>query len=76
MTTEFESEPGLVSEMISRAKTEGVDVSGSYQITTIIPYADEEPEVETYTLPVEDLDDFFHGYTKTAELVVDIRPVE
>ena len=61
--------------MISRAEFEGINVAESYQITTLVPYADEESDIETYTLPVEDLDDFFHGYTKTAEIVVDIRPL-
>ena len=61
MTTEFKSDPELTSGMISRAESEGIDVAESYQITTIVPYADEELDVETYTLPVEDLNDFFQG---------------
>lgn len=73
---ELDSDTELTSEMISRAESTGIEVADSYQITTAIPYSDKEPDVETYTLPVEDLDDFFYGYTKTDEIVVDVRPVE
>lgn len=66
--------PGLVAELLAEAAAQGVSVGDAYEITTIIPYSEEDPEVKHYTMPPQDLDQFFHDYTETAEVVVDIRP--
>ena len=72
-----EHEPqGIAAEMLVEAAAEGVTVADAYEITTVIPYATKEPEVKHYTLPPQDMDEFFHDYSQTSEVVVDIRPVE
>lgn len=69
-------EVGLVAEVLGEAEAGGVDVAEAYRVTTIIPYAEKPHEKETYTLPAVDLDGFFHDYCQTAEIVVDVRPVQ
>jgi hypothetical protein len=66
--------PGLTAEMLAEAAAEGVEVNDAYQITTVIPYSEKPPEVRTYTKPPQDLDEFFHDYHMTGEIVVDVRP--
>jgi len=67
---------GLPAEMLAEAAAEGVDVADGYRVTTVVPHAEKAPEVNTYTMPPQDLDEFFHTYGKTGEIVVDIRPAE
>lgn len=69
-------QPGLVAEILAEAAADGVDAAEAYRITTIIPYAEKPHEKETYTLPPQDLDGFFHDYGQTTEIVVDVRPVD
>lgn len=66
--------PGLVAEMLAEAVGECVDVADAYRITTVIPYSEKPPEVNSYTMPPQDMDDFFHSYHQTGEIVVDVRP--
>lgn len=76
MSDESDTQFGLVAEMITRARIEGVDVANAYTVTTIIPHAEKEPEVKTYTMPVGDLDEFFYGYHQTGEIAIDVRPAD
>ena len=67
--------PGLSAEMLAEATAEGVDVAEAYRVTAVVPYAEKPAEVNTYTMPPQDLDEFFLDYAETAEIVVDVRPV-
>lgn len=74
---EFDGEqPTVVSEVLAEASVGGVDVAEAYRVTTIVPYAEKPHETNTYDLLPQDLDQFFHDYSVTAEIVVDIRPME
>ncbi|QLH80999.1 hypothetical protein [Halosimplex pelagicum] len=71
-----DEQPGLAAEMLAEAETAGVDVAEAYRITTVVPYTEQDPEINTYVKPPQDLDDFFQSYNQTGEIVVDIRPRE
>ena len=64
----------LVGEMVAEAESRDISIAESYRITTIVPYANKDCEVNTYTMPVQDLDEFFQNYHKTGEIVVDVQP--
>lgn len=64
----------LIAEVLAEAAIGGVDVADAYEITTVIPYSKLPHELVTYTLPPQDLEEFFNDYQHTAEIIVDIRP--
>jgi len=66
--------PGVVPAMIAEAVGAGVPVAESYTVTSVIPHAEKEPEVNEYTMPPSDLDEFFRGRDNIAEVIVDVRP--
>jgi len=47
-----------------------------YQLTTLIPYADETPVQNVRILDQDRLDAFFEGYEEFAEFVIDLRRVD
>lgn len=67
--------PGVVGKALILAQSEGVPVADGYRITTVVPYANKDPEVNTHHVPPQDLNEFFQTYPQTGEIVVDVRPV-
>lgn len=71
-----EERQSIVAEMIAEARRqEDVEIAEGYHITTIVPYPEKQPDVQTYKLPPQDMDKFFYDYSDAAEVVVDIRPI-
>ena len=54
-------------------EVENISVADVYRVTTVIPYSN-NPEVKTYRITAQDLDEFFLTYCETWEIVFDIRP--
>lgn len=71
-----EERHGLVAEMLGEAAALDIEHADAYRITTVIPYSEKSPEKRTYTMPVQDLDEFFIDHHQTAEIVVDVRPAD
>lgn len=66
-----------VTEALAEAESApDVDIADGYRITTVVPLVDHPPKINTYTMPPQDLDEFFHTYSATGEIVVDVRPLE
>jgi hypothetical protein len=66
--------PGMVSERITYARENGVDVANEYTVTTVLADTGIPPEIRTYEMPVQDLHGFCRDYARTPEVIVDIRP--
>lgn len=57
------------------SKTADAYRKAKYIMKTIIPYADETPQMNTYTLNQDELDAFLEGYGEYAEFIISLKKI-